>query len=74
MKMQIVTITAEKVGSITTFTISRDIKPAFVAIATNSNMTFENFSGAGHNMQGRFEHSHNSLESLDNFVKAVFQA
>lgn len=72
MKMQKVTITAERVGSITTFTIARDIKPAFIAIATNSNMTFENFSGAGHNMQGRFEHVHDSTESLDDFIKAVF--
>ena len=72
MKIQTVIITAEKVGSVTTFTIARDVKPAFVAIATNSNMTFENFSGAGHSLKGSFEHAHDSTESLDNFIKAVF--
>lgn len=72
MKMQSVTITAEKVGSVTTFTISRDIKPAFVAIATNSNLSFGNFSGAGHSAKGSFEHQHNSPETLDSFVKKVF--
>lgn len=72
MKMQTVTITAEKVGSVTTFTISRDIKPAFVAIATNSNLSFDNFSGAGHSVKGSFKHQHNSFETLDSFVKKVF--
>lgn len=72
MKMQTVTITAEKVGSVTMFTISRDVKPAFVVIATNSDLSFNNFSGTGHNMQGRFEHTHNSNATVDDFVKAVF--
>lgn len=72
MKMQTVTITAEKVGSVTVFTIARDVKPAFAAIATNSNLAFENFSGNGHNCKGSFEHTHNSSASVDDFIKAVF--
>ena len=71
--MQKVIITAEKVGSIATFTICREnINPAFVAIATNSNLSFGNFSGAGHSAKGSFEHQHNSPETLDSFVKKVF--
>lgn len=73
MKMQTVTITAEKVGSVTVFTITRDAKSAFAAIATNSNLAFENFSGNGHNSNGTFEHTHNSNSSVDDFIKAVFQ-
>ena len=73
MKIQTVTITAEKVGSVTMFTISRDVKPAFVAIATDSDLSFKNFSGNGHNCKGSFEHTHNSNASVDDFVKAVFQ-
>lgn len=73
MKMQKVIITAEKVGSIATFTICREnIKPAFVAISTNSDLAFRNFSGAGHSVNGKFEHAHNSPETLDSFIKAVF--
>lgn len=73
MKMQKVIITAEKVGSIATFTICREnIKPAFVAISTNSNLSFDNFSGAGHSGKVSFKHDHNSPETLDDFIKAVF--
>lgn len=74
MKMQKVIITAKKVGSVATFTICREnIKPAFVAISTNSNLSFNNFSGAGHNTKGSFQHEHFSEEPLDDFIKAVFQ-
>ena len=73
MKMQRVIITAEKVGSIATFTICREnVNPAFVAISTNSDLSFKNFSGAGHSVSGKFEHAHNSHETLDDFIKAVF--
>lgn len=73
MKMQKVTITLEKVDSVTMFTIYRDVNPAFVAIATNSDLTFKDFSGNGHNSKGKFKHIHDDIESLDEFVKAVFK-
>ncbi len=74
MKMQKVIITAEKVGSVTVFSICREnIKPAFVSIATNSDLFFNNFSGVGHSVNGSFEHAHDSNETLDDFVKAVFK-
>lgn len=73
MKMQKVTITVEKVGSVTMFTIHRDVNPAFVAIATNSDLTFKDFSANGHNSKSKFKHVHNDIESLDEFIKAVFQ-
>lgn len=73
MKMQKVTITVGKVGSVTMFTIHRDVNSAFVAIATNSDLTFKDFSGNGYNSKAKFEHIHDDIESLDEFIKAVFK-
>lgn len=77
MKIQTVTISAERTAKGEHFTIMRDGKnTAFVSIRIASNPRLKGMffaSGWNNKLPSFYDHDYNSHETLDDFVKAVFR-
>lgn len=76
MKMQTVTITAEKTVEGEHYTIMRDGKnTAFISIRFSNNPRLKDMffaSGWNNKVSSLYDHNYKSHETLDDFVKAVF--